>query len=256
MSIFLNSDRPVITAMLKSYEIPALLEEIESAGKQGAEAFGFQIDFLDPKDRTRQNFTDIFQAMGDKPAYVTNYVRGNRSAKPQSDEELMEELLVALDCGGKLCDIRGDMFCRSQYEITSNDAAVEKQKEVIREVHRMGGEVLMSSHVLEFTDKARTLEIAEMHRERGADISKIVTVADSEEELLENLEISLMLKRKLSIPSLFLCNGSHCYKHRRLGPVLGSCMFLTIENSRKAEPQPYIIEAQKILAVSGYSIPL
>lgn len=254
MSIFLTSDRPVITVMLKSRKIPELLEEIESAQEQGAEAYGFQIELLRPEDRTRQNFRDIFQSMGDRPAYITNYTRGNVHPIPQSDEELAEEMLVALECGGKLCDVRGDMYCRSTYEITTDEKAIEKQKDFIREIHRMGGEVLMSSHVLEFAGKDRVLEIAKMHQERGTDISKIVTMADSEKELFENFEINLLLQRELAIRSLFLCNGSHCYKHRRLGPMLGSCMFLTKENSRNPEPQPYIIEAQKILADAGYSI--
>lgn len=254
MSIFLSNDRPVITAMLKSKSVPEILQEIENAHKQGAEAFGLQIELLKPEDRTRQNFTDIFQSMGDKPAYITNYIRDNVHPIPQSDDELTEEMLVALECGGKLCDVRGDLYCRSPYEITDDDKAIQKQQDLIREIHRMGGEVLMSSHMLEFARKERVLEIAKMHQERGTDISKIVTMADSEEEMFENFEINLLLQRELAIPSLFLCNGTHCYKHRRLGPLLGSCMFLTKENSRKPEPQPYIIEAQKILADAGYSI--
>ena len=45
----------------------------------------------------------------------------------------------------------------------------------------------MSSHVLKFIKTDEVLEIAREQRRRGADIAKIVTAADTESELLENL---------------------------------------------------------------------
>ena len=252
MDSFLHCNRPIITAMLKSRDTKSLIAEIERCLINGAEAFGLQIDMMEPQYRTRQDFTDIIQAMDGRPAYITDYSRGNVSPTPQSEEELAEELLMAFECGARLCDIRGDLFCPSAGEITEDDTAVEKQKRLIRHIHEMGGEVLMSSHVLKYIPKEETLRIALLHQERGADIAKIVTMAESEAELNENFETILLLKRKLKIPSLFLCNGSHCKKHRILGPLLGSCMFLTTENSRKPENQPLIDEARRILADAGY----
>lgn len=252
MNSFLHSDRPIITAMLKNRDTRSLLAEIERCIINGAEAFGLQIDIMEPQYRTKKDFTELFQAMDGRPAYITDYSRGNVNPVPQSEEELTQELLMAFDCGAKLCDIRGDLYCPSAGEITEDEIAVEKQKALIRQIHQMGGEVLMSSHVLKYIPKEETLRIAMLHQERGADIAKIVTMADSEEELMENFETTLLLKRKLQIPSLFLCNGTHCKKHRIMGPLLGSCMFLTTENSRKPENQPHIEEAKRILAAAGF----
>ena len=88
----------------------------------------------------------------------------------------------------------------------------------------------MSSHVLKFTPAEEVLRIARAHEARGADISKIVTAAETEDEELENLRITALLRRELHIPFLFLSGGSHCKLHRQIGPTLGSCMWLTVHH--------------------------
>ena len=98
------------------------------------------------------------------------------------------------------------------------------------------------------------MKIAKGHKSRGADVSKIVTDANSEKELLNNLRTSVVLKERLGIPSLFLCNGTHCARHRILGPAIGSDMFLVIENSKDGIcPQPTIKRAKEILTLAGYT---
>ena len=89
---------------------------------------------------------------------------------------------------------------------------------------------------------------------RGADVAKIVTEANSEEELNDNLKTSVLLKENLGIPSLFLCNGTHCKKHRILGPVLGSDMFLVVHNSRENMDQPTIKRAKEQLILAGFEM--
>lgn len=254
MKSFLNRERPIITAMLKSSNTKALISEIERGAAEGAEAFGFQIEMLESSCRKRTDFLDIFQAMGNRPAYVTNYMRGNISLHKQSDEELTEELLLALECGATLCDVRGDLYDPCVGELSLSDRAVEKQMNLIKEIHRMGGEVLMSSHIFNFLPKEHVYMISKTQQERGADIAKVVTMANSEEELDENFEALLLLKKKMQIPTLFLCNGTMCYKHRILGPMLGSCMYLTVESGIQAVTQPHISEARKVLIAAGYKL--
>ena len=98
--------------------------------------------------------------------------------------------------------------------------------EFIDEVHKRGGEVLMSSHVKKFRSPERVLEIALEQQRRGTDIVKIVTGADTQEEELKNLEICHLLKKELKVPFLFLSAGKYNYLHRTIGPALGVCMWL------------------------------
>lgn len=65
---------------------------------------------------------------------------------------------------------------------------------------------------------------AKGHTSRGADISKIVTATDTEEEELENLRIITLLRRELPIPFLFLCVGSCCQLVHTVGLMHGSAI--------------------------------
>jgi 3-dehydroquinate dehydratase type I len=252
-SSFLQKNRPTITAMLKASITEELLKEIDIVLEQGTDAFGFQIEILKPECRTAEDFKKIFNAMQGKPVYITNYTRTN--ALPFTDEELTEQLFVAAQCGDnpKLIDIRCDLFDRQPDEYTYDEDAIKHQKEVIEKFHEMGAEILMSTHIFHYFSGEDVLKLAFSQQERGVDIVKIVTVADSEEELSENLKTTIALKEQLSVPSLFLCNGTYCKKHRILGPVLGSDMFLAVENSRDNENQPTLKRAKEILTLAGYT---
>jgi 3-dehydroquinate dehydratase len=101
--------------------------------------------------------------------------------------------------------------------------------EFIDEVHKRGGEVLMSSHIKQFRSAERVVEVALAQQRRGADIVKIVTGAETQEEELKNLEICHLLKKELNVPFLFLSGGKYSYLHRTIGPALGVCMWLCFQ---------------------------
>ena len=249
MSIFLNHKRPVITTMLKPNNTKELVRDITAALAEGTDAFCLEIELMKSECRTESDFKDIFAAMDGKPAYITNYRRLNINDRVQSDEELTDEMLFAFSLADnvKLFDIRGDLFDESPDEITYNEKAIEKQIALAKEVHRMGGEVLMSSHPLRFMPYEDVLKIAKAQAEREVDIIKIVTLAESENEVNENLKTTLKLNENLDKQFLFLCGGSHCRKHRLLGPVLSNSLFLSVQNGIDGGPQPQMDDAKKIM---------
>lgn len=256
MNSFLNWQRPVITTMLKPNNTKDLVRDIAAALNEGTDAFCLEIELMKTECRTATDFKDIFAAMEGKPAYITDYRRLNINDKVQSDEELTEEMLFAFSLADnvKLFDIRGDLFDPSPDEITYNEKAVLKQIELAKEVHRLGGEVLMSSHPLRFMPYDDLLKIAKAQSERGVDIVKIVTLAESEKELDANMTATLKLKNDLDKKFLFLCGGSHCKKHRLLGPAMGNCLFLSVQQGIDGGPQPQMSDAKKILETLGYTL--
>ena len=215
MTSFINSNRPILTAMIKSRKKGDILNEIEKILDEGTDAFGFQLEIFE-EAHSEENLKDIFQAMRGKPVYVTNYLRWNADESKKNDDILTEELYLAAQCGATLIDVRGDTFDPCHGELTYKESAVERQTKFIKELHAIGAEVLMSSHILEFTPTHTVLEYALAQQSRGADIAKIVTAANTPEELNENFRIITELKEKLNIPSLFLCGGECCRRHRLL----------------------------------------
>ncbi|MBQ7974148.1 MAG: hypothetical protein IJ300_00455 [Clostridia bacterium] len=58
-----------------------------------------------------------------------------------SDEECAEALIHALQCGGTLGDLMGDLYDPSPMEITENAVAIKKQMENINTVYRLKKEL-------------------------------------------------------------------------------------------------------------------
>ena len=221
---FLNSATPFVTEMVQAPTAGQAEIKIRNAIADGATAIGFQMSFLEKQYRTEETLTSIFSAAEDKPVYFTNYRSGLNEGT--SDEELTDGLLFGLKCGATLVDVMGDTFDPSPEELTTNENAIAKQMKLIDEVHKKGGEVLMSSHVYEFRNAERVIKIALEQQRRGADIVKIVTGAQTQEEELKNLEICRLLKQELKVPFLFLSAGKYSCLHRTVGPALGVWVWL------------------------------
>lgn len=244
---FVHPTKPLLTAMVQVATPDEAINIIRNSMYDGADAFGIQLESLAPEYHNEESYRKIFEHAGNKPIYVTNY-RG----KPV--EDLMEDLLVALRAGATILDIPGDTFAEKHpLQMTEDADAIAKQMAWIDRVHDMGGEVLMSAHVMKFTAEEGVLAIAQEQIRRGADFVKIVTGAETEAEEMENLRITAMLKHKIDTPYLFL-SGGHCQLHRMLGPVLGCGMGLYVHHhyNGSTKHQALLRAAKQVFSGFGY----
>jgi len=246
---FLGHSEPLYCCMIQSRTPENAISTIRRAVDGGCTAFGFQQCQLEREYRTESTIRSIFDAMEGRPVYVTNY-RGGRNTG-MTDDEIADGLVTLAERGATLCDVMGDLFCRHPQELTDDAAAIDKQLRLIDRIHRAGGEVLMSSHVLKYTPAEEVVRIALEQQKRGADIVKIVTAANSEAEQLENLRITSLLKETLDVPFLFLSGGSHYALHRMIGPMLGCVMYLCVQeyDELATKSQPLLAD---VLAVRAH----
>ena len=204
----------------------------------GAEAFGIQLENLEHKYRNEETLKRIFSACRGLPIYITSY-RNHKSAD-LSDDECAELLLLGIKSGATIADIMGDMFCREEHELTMDEAAIKKQKELADKIHALGGEVLFSSHLHGYYDEAECLRIAREQKARGADVVKIVNFSRTEEEMLENIKICAHLK-SVCDHYLYLANGEYSRLERQICGSLGCCMYLAVQDykpfSSKEQPR-------------------
>lgn len=235
---FLNNPNPHLVAMIQKNNPDEAINIVRNSIYDGATAFGLQAECLKPEFQNVQSVQSIMTHMGERPVYLTNYRYNNNTGK--TDDRLADELAEYAKGGVTLLDVMGDMFCPSKDEIALDEKAIDKQKALIERIHENGGEVLMSSHTMRFMSGEEVLELVMKQKERGADVAKIVTAANSEDEELENLRTTQLLKKELGIPFLFLSGGTHCKKHRMLGPVFGCSMYLCVQDhycgSTKTQP--------------------
>ncbi len=240
-------NRPILTVMLQARTPERLFALIEQGILGGAEGFGLQLEQLEPKYHTPEVFREIFARIGDLPCYVTNY-RWNLN-EGKSDREVADELLSVADFGGTLFDVMGDTFCPSPDQITYDEAAIDAQKELIDALHAKGKRVLVSSHTYRYMPYDEVYPIVRAQKERGADVAKIVTAANSAEEESVAFEISARLKRELGIEFLFLCGGTHCALHRKLAPCYAGGMLLCVvaHDEFSTPAQPLLAYAKQII---------
>ncbi len=243
---FLNQSRPMVTGMVLKDNPDEIRYTVKNSIYAGADAVGIQLCRIKREYKTEENYRSMFAAAAGRPVYVTNYRYAQNTG--MTDEECMEELLTALRCGATLADVMGDTFSQADMELTTDENAIRKQMELIDEIHAMGKEAVMSSHVYRFIPAETVVEIALEQQRRGADIAKIVTGSNSDEELIENLRITTLLKKELEIPFLFLSGGSHSKLHRMVGPQLGCCTYLAVyEHDKDAvTTQPTIAAAKAV----------
>ena len=79
----------------------------------------------------------------------------------------------------------------------------------------------MSSHPNKAMSAEAILEQLRSFEQRGVDVVKIVTVADTDEEFAETVRATMLLHRELKTPFIHLCNGKFGRLHRYLGLKLG-----------------------------------
>ncbi len=246
---FLNQNRPLITAMILKDNPDSIKYAIKNSIYDGADCLGIQFEWLKKEYKTEENYKKIFSVCSGHPIYATNYRGAQNSGF--SDEELSEELLKILSCGATLGDVPASLFDSESgmgkgLELSMKQDAIDKQMKLVDKIHSMNKEVIMSSHVTRYTPAETVLEIAYEQQRRGTDIVKIVTAANSDEELIENLRITTLLKKELKVPFLFLSGGTHSKIHRMIGAQLGCVTYLAVhEHDERAVPTQPTVRAAK-----------
>ena len=243
---FFDYEHPLLCAMIHPQNPTDAIQKIKDSLADGAEAFGFQLEKLKHEYRTKETIGEIFAACEGRPIYVTSYRAGENTGF--SDEQCAELLFLALDCGATLCDVMGDMFDRSPYyELTENPEAIKKQRQLIDEIHRRGGKVLMSCHTHKDLSIEESLMIAKEQASRGADVLKIVNKAESTASLPKHIETIQTILSQTDKKLLYLLGGEGTLI-RYIGANFGVCMYLCVayHGPLDTKGQPLLKQAKAI----------
>ncbi len=227
-------EKPPLTVSISAHTVIDAVCKARNALYNGADAFLFHLEALNPEFWNENDIGQIVEACGRKPIMITCYPH-NVNTKDLTDDELFESELTAIRAGVGCADIRGDMFDRIdrslERELSMKPEIIEKQKKAIKKVHEMGAQVIMSSHMIsEYLDYDTLLEIGTEIQSRGADIVKIVMNAYSEEQMVEAYTSTYKLHKALDKPVLHLIIGPYSQTHRMLGAALGSCLSFCVDN--------------------------
>lgn len=220
--------KPIVACIFAPPSVEEAMATMRNGEFAGSDAFAIHLR-MDKALLTRENFARIARSTA-KPVMFLLY-RGDAAGwpAPASDEERVELLKMAIRAGGAAVDFPADTFDPSPREISWNPEVIDRQRRAIDEVHEMGGEVVVSSHIAEPLSTGEVLEHMLSIEKRGADFAKIVTTADTEEQYVEAVNTTLALRRELHVPFIHLISGKFALAHRFLAPKLGCAVTFCVE---------------------------
>ena len=242
---FFGRAQTVVTALFHlTSDMERDLALIRLSAAEGAQGIALQLEDFPPEMRTVDHYRKLMDAAPELPFMFISY---RKDKWFPDDAERQKCLLLAAEAGAKVIDVMGDLYAPAPFELTFDPAAVARQKELIEQIHDRGAKVVMSSH----TDQARTAEeiLAHLREQssRGADLLKIVTRADTEEELTEAFRTTMLLKRALNKPFIQLCGGKFSRPHRYLAPKFGLAVAFATPEDKPGAVQPSIRRLRTVL---------
>ncbi|MHB9031945.1 MAG: type I 3-dehydroquinate dehydratase [Anaerolineae bacterium] len=234
--LFSQQKLPMLLASMTDPDPGKAICTIRNAIFDGADGFLYHMERLNQEYINEESLQKIMDYTCGKPLYTMNY----RTNPAKSDEVRIEELLVSVKAGASMIDLMGDMFDPCKFELTFDKQAIMTQRRVIDRVHELGGEVLMSSHTFVFMTTDEVLRHCQELEARGADFIKIAMCVHSEQEALDAMKTTTLVSRALRVPFLHICMGQYGKLHRAIGPLLGSCFALCVqqytESGHKEKP--------------------
>lgn len=243
--LFSNHRLPMLITSLTDPTPAGAISTMRNAIYDGTDGFMLHMETLDPEHVCEADLARIMDYACDRPVFTLNH---RRPKTGKTDEELISEQLMAVRAGASMIDMMGDMFGPAPMELAKDTRAVKRQQEVIDEVHALGGEVLMSSHIWVFMTAEETLAHARALEARGADFIKIAMCAHTEEEVLEVMSTTPLVKKELGVPFLHICMGQYGKVHRAISPMLGSCFALCVQAYTEAgHKEKPLLRAEKAI---------
>jgi 3-dehydroquinate dehydratase len=245
---FSRLKQPFICTVLTDSNLKESIRTIKLSDYDGSDAYEIHLMMMEDRFLNEKDLKAIFQSTI-KPI-LTSYYRWDYEKHLDVDEEKRIQLLIdTVRWGASGIDLEADAFDPSpgpkewteesrRYTLargskprdwTTNPKAIKRQKEVIDEVHRLGGDVLMSAHTRVHLSVEQAVSMAKEIESRGADIAKVVSADFSFEDLLDTMRSTIEIKKILKIPFIMMSHGEHSKIGRVVCPMLGSMLAFCIQ---------------------------
>ena len=235
---------PALAGVVKEQTEKDAVSAIKDCISHGADMIDLHLSCL--SDLSEESLSRII-ASSTVPVLSLNYNQKIDMSDAGFSEEEREELFIrAVKAGADGVDIQGytfdppskERFCgEDKYsftkgnprEIVTDEKVIDRQRRFIDKVHCLGAEVLLSCHPYIPMKCEQVLELANFLLKRNPDLLKIITLAESDEDLTESFKTMCALKKEIKIPVIYHAAGSAGRLSRIINPLLGSHMIFCID---------------------------
>jgi len=240
---FTQLRQPLICTIISDNNPTNCIRTIMVSDYEGTDAYELNLMSLEKQYWNGKDMKSIFTATV-KPVLVCHYRWNYEKHLDMDEEERIKLLINNVRWGASGIDLEADAFDPSpgpkewteeakKYTLdrtskprdwTTNPKAIKRQKKVIEEIHRLGGEVLMSAHTRVHLSVEQAVSMAKEMEARGADITKVVSADFNFEDLLDTMRSTIEIKKVLKIPFIMMSHGQHSKIGRVVCPMLGSML--------------------------------
>jgi len=240
---------PALAGVVKEKNIRSAIAGIRNCFYDGATMIDLHLSCLEDTG------TEALKTIIDStklPVLALNYNNTYEGADAKYSEQMRaESFLRAVEAGAAGIDMQGytfhlpskNGFCgEDQYsftkgnprEIVTDEGVIARQCAFIEQIHSMGAEVLLSCHPGIVMTAEQVVDLASFLEKRNPDIIKIVTKAETEDDLAESIRTMLVLKKEIRTPVAFHANGKAGILSRILNPVLGGQIAFCVDHYTEA----------------------
>lgn len=241
---FAKVTSPILAGVIKEKTPDDAIAAIRNCEYKGATGIDLHLSCLDSQYQNEDSIKKIIDATR-LPVLALNYnLSYDGSFYEAPEEERIALLLTAIDAGAAAADMQGytfDLYSKNAFreeyasldysfikgnpkEVVVDSETIAKQTELIEKIHSLGAEVLLSNHTGIPMTTEQVVDLALFVEQRKPDIIKIVTPADTEEQMLEAFRTMVALKNNVKTPVSYHCSGKYGRLTRIVNPVLGGKM--------------------------------
>ncbi len=244
---FTARDDRMIVAMIQETTADDCIRSIRAAEQTGAYGFMVYVSNLIPQEQTFGQIQRIMYCT-DLPVLAIAYGAGTH-------EQMASLLKLSVSAGAAAVDMQGFMWVngdikalqrtyRSYWEergydmsfvssapaeVCTQPSALEKQAQFIREIHALGGEVLVSMHVGVAMKAEQIVALAQFTEgvTEGVDVIKIVLTGGTKDTVVEHLKACITLEKTLKCK--FSVHGQSTLS-RIMCPMFGSYIAFCVDD--------------------------
>ena len=240
---------PALAGVVKERSAQAAIAEINNCVYDGADMIDLHLSCLENTETDELKKIITFSKL---PVLALNYnttYEGKNAG--YSEDDRADLFLRAVEAGVAGIDMQGytfhlpskKEFCgEDKYsftkgnpkEIITDEEIIAKQCEFIERVHSKGAEVLLSCHPGIPMTSEQVVDLTLFLEKRKPDIIKIVTKAETEDDLAESIRTMLLLKKEIKTPVAYHANGKAGMLSRIINPLLGGQIAFCVDRYTEA----------------------
>ena len=214
---FVNNPKPILAAVIRERTPREAIAEIKNYALHGAHGADLHLSCLEEQYRNVESISEIVK-QSPLPILGLNYNQNpDWTVTETTEEERIGLLMMSIEAGAAGIDMQGYTFDRPSHfafnedfahldysfiknkprEVVLDPKIIEKQCELIEQIHFKGAEVLLSNHLLIPMKTEELVDFCLFIEQRKPDMIKIVTVCNTEEEMLECFKAMATIKKEI-----------------------------------------------------------